>query len=26
VPPPATDPVCGRSGPLIERRRTGVQR
>jgi uncharacterized protein YjlB len=26
VPPPATDPVCGRSGPLIERQRTGVQR
>ena len=26
VPPPATDPACGRSGPLIERRRTGVQR
>jgi uncharacterized protein YjlB len=26
VPPPATDPVCGRSGPLIERWRTGVQR
>ena len=26
VPPPATDPVCGRSGPLIERRRAGVQR
>ena len=26
VPPPATDPVCGRSGPLIERRRTGLQR
>ena len=23
VPPPATDPVCGRSGPLIERRRRG---
>jgi len=26
VPPPATDPVCGGSGPLIERRRTGLQR
>ena len=26
VPPPATDPVCGRPGPLIERWRTGVQR
>ena len=26
VPPPATDPVYGRSGPLIERRRTCVQR
>src|SRR5437660_1496066 len=26
VPPPATDPVYGRSGPLIERRRTGAQR
>ena len=26
VPPPAIDPVYGRSGPLIERRRTGVQR
>ena len=26
VPPPATDPVCGRSGPLTERQRAGVQR